>query len=266
MNVDEPYTREDGRGCDPGFDGFPLVLVEPSDLLRTALANMLSSIGFKVVHAIPCFREHVLDSCAQHQLLLLLALGGEVDEVPPEVYRARQRAPQMKLVLLADCYTVGGLTNAFSVGADACLTKSMAWETVHKSLDLVLLGQSVAPSQLMRSIVWGRDSNPTGAALVQGRAAGPRLSARELTVLGLLTEGASNKVIARAASIAEATVKVHVKAILRKIGAQNRTQAAMWAMNHRTPITMPSKVESTEQDNDPSGVRRPLGSVATGQV
>src|SRR3954470_7229605 len=101
MNVDESYTREDGLGCDPAGDGFPLVLVEPSDLLRTALANMLSSIGFKVVHANPCLREHVLDSCAQPQLLLLFALGGEVDEVPPEVCRARQRAPQMKLVLLA---------------------------------------------------------------------------------------------------------------------------------------------------------------------
>jgi two-component system, NarL family, nitrate/nitrite response regulator NarL len=44
-----------------------------------------------------------------------------------------------------------------------------------------------------------------------------------------LREGAPNKLIARKLDITEATIKVHVKAILRKIGAANRTQAAMWA-------------------------------------
>jgi two-component system nitrate/nitrite response regulator NarL len=57
------------------------------------------------------------------------------------------------------------------------------------------------------------------------------LSCRELTILRCLTSGASNKMIARELDISEATVKVHVKAILRKIRVHNRTQAAIWAMN-----------------------------------
>jgi two-component system nitrate/nitrite response regulator NarL len=44
--------------------------------------------------------------------------------------------------------------------------------------------------------------------------------------------GTPNKVIARNLDITEATIKVHVKAILRKIGVANRTQAAMWATEH----------------------------------
>ena len=47
-----------------------------------------------------------------------------------------------------------------------------------------------------------------------------------------MAEGASNKVIARRFDIAEATVKVHLKAILRKLGARNRTQAALWSVSH----------------------------------
>jgi two-component system nitrate/nitrite response regulator NarL len=47
-----------------------------------------------------------------------------------------------------------------------------------------------------------------------------------------LTKGASNKHIARELNIAEATVKVHVKSLLRKIRVSNRTQAAMWAIKH----------------------------------
>jgi two-component system nitrate/nitrite response regulator NarL len=45
-------------------------------------------------------------------------------------------------------------------------------------------------------------------------------------------QGEPNKVIARKLEVTEATIKVHVKAILRKIGVGNRTQAAMWATEH----------------------------------
>jgi two-component system, NarL family, nitrate/nitrite response regulator NarL len=58
------------------------------------------------------------------------------------------------------------------------------------------------------------------------------LSAREIAILRRIIRGDSNKHVARFFEIAEATVKAHVKAIFRKIGATNRTQAAMWALNH----------------------------------
>jgi two-component system nitrate/nitrite response regulator NarL len=53
-----------------------------------------------------------------------------------------------------------------------------------------------------------------------------------MEVLDCLRDGSSNKVIALKLDVAEATIKVHVKAVLRKIGASNRTQAAMWATAH----------------------------------
>jgi two-component system nitrate/nitrite response regulator NarL len=49
-----------------------------------------------------------------------------------------------------------------------------------------------------------------------------------------LIQGAPNKLIACQLKITEATVKVHVKAILRKIQVKNRTQAAIWALNYQT--------------------------------
>ena len=60
----------------------------------------------------------------------------------------------------------------------------------------------------------------------------PLLSEQQKRILRYLVEGESNKMIARKIDIAEATVKVHIKAILRKIRVQNRTQAAVWAMNN----------------------------------
>jgi two-component system nitrate/nitrite response regulator NarL len=58
------------------------------------------------------------------------------------------------------------------------------------------------------------------------------LSGREVEVIRCLSQGKSNKFIARQWGISEATVKVHVKAILRKIHLSNRTEAALWARDH----------------------------------
>jgi two-component system nitrate/nitrite response regulator NarL len=77
----------------------------------------------------------------------------------------------------------------------------------------------------------------------------PLLSPREKLILLCIIEGDSNKSIARKMDIAEATVKVHVKAILRKIRVQNRTQAAIWGINNGSqtqpengnfPLSIPS--------------------------
>src|SRR5262249_6905338 len=63
-----------------------------------------------------------------------------------------------------------------------------------------------------------------------------RLSARQQSILRCLVQGDSNKTIARKMAMAEATVKVHVKAILRKIRVHNRTQAAIWAISNGSLI------------------------------
>ena len=63
----------------------------------------------------------------------------------------------------------------------------------------------------------------------------PKLSEREAQILDGLVKGLANKVIARTCDITEATVKSHMKSILRKIRVANRTQAAIWALEHGHP-------------------------------
>ena len=67
----------------------------------------------------------------------------------------------------------------------------------------------------------------------------PALSERERQIIDGLVKGQSNKTIARAFGIAEATVKVHMKAILRKIPCSNRTQVAIWALGHTDVFRAP---------------------------
>ena len=78
------------------------------------------------------------------------------------------------------------------------------------------------------------------------------LSGREVDILHWITQGDSNKQIARRFDIRDTTVKVHVKAILRKIGARNRTEAATWVLRHGLP--------------DPAPVREPNGGLPASHV
>lgn len=83
------------------------------------------------------------------------------------------------------------------------------------------------------------------------------LSERESQILYFLTNGATNKAIARELGITEATVKVHVKSLLRKIHANNRTQAAIWALNSNfvVPNRSRSRAMPTATCVDPNASR-----------
>lgn len=80
---------------------------------------------------------------------------------------------------------------------------------------------------------------PHCAVPADGRDALAGLSPKERIILRELTRGASNKVIAQRLLISDATVKVHMRAIFRKIGVQNRTQAAIWARENLRPLAPP---------------------------
>jgi DNA-binding NarL/FixJ family response regulator len=80
--------------------------------------------------------------------------------------------------------------------------------------------------------------NASGFPLPGPRLHNQLLSDREQAILTLLVKGQANKTIARSLNIAEATVKVHVKALFRKMQVSNRTQAAIAASHYLLPMTL----------------------------
>ena len=81
-----------------------------------------------------------------------------------------------------------------------------------------------------------------------------KLSDREAEILQCLVNGASNKAIARDLHIAEATVKVHLKGLLRKMRLQNRTQAAIWAVNNAYAIKASAESPASNQNGAVTGL------------
>jgi two-component system nitrate/nitrite response regulator NarL len=133
-----------------------------------------------------------------------------------------------RLLVLSGELSVEELGACLRVGAGGYLLSNISKEVLTHSLRLILLGETVFPSQL--ATAWASGQLRQNAPTVNVSKALEALTARETEILGCLTEGAPNKLIARQLGITEATVKIHVKSLIRKIGVQNRTQAALWAI------------------------------------
>jgi DNA-binding CsgD family transcriptional regulator len=127
-------------------------------------------------------------------------------------------------------------------------------------LELVMMGETVFPRTFLLCLLEGphrvHAAPNDESSDVSEDALAPPLSPREKLILHRLIEGDSNKYIARKYDITEATVKVHVKAILRKIRVHNRTQAAIWGMNNGALTvppndSSPSISASSKQSPDP---------------
>jgi two-component system nitrate/nitrite response regulator NarL len=157
-----------------------------------------------------------------------------------------------KIIVLTRRLTEPRFELALKSGVSGFLSKDIAPEALLPSLRVVLLGGQVfAPHRLtcklqpMRmepvapttpDIVAMAATMPTASGDEASSESAVGLSEREAQIVRCLVDGLANKQIARNLNIAEATVKVHLKALLRKVKARNRTQAAIWAINNRPAI------------------------------
>lgn len=108
---------------------------------------------------------------------------------------------------------------ALEMGAAGFLPKTLPARSLVNAVRFMAMGETYAPVDFMTAPPEQPKLHPLA----------DKLSPRELQVLEHLAEGRSNKEIARELDIREPTVKLHMKTLFRKIGASNRTQAAMIA-------------------------------------
>jgi two-component system nitrate/nitrite response regulator NarL len=211
--------------------------------------NSLTRAGIKHILSETCFQIH--DDAVHHEsslspapdaevVLFILEATRSLGEIAGLIMGLKGQCEAARIVLLADNLDGDLIVLAYQAGAAGVLHTATAPEILIKSLELIALGERVFPAAAILSAANDmahalRQEHQPGMteAPIKTHSPGERnLSGREQEILRWLMEGAPNKIIARKLGVAEATVKVHIKAILRKIRAQNRTQAAMWATTH----------------------------------
>jgi two-component system, NarL family, nitrate/nitrite response regulator NarL len=243
---------------------FATVLVEPNVLLREGLARIFSARPFRMLYSAASINDSILSRLSHRRsVLLVIGAGDDPDATAMQIALFKEKQPSGQVAVLANHYQSSAVLSAFRAGANAYFVKITTCAAFIKSLELVMLGETIVPREFLSFILRGDAIDPEvdvkagadGAALaiVHSKDA-CRLSTQEQRILRYLVDGSSNKVIARKIDIAEATVKVHIKAILRKIRVHNRTQAAVWAINNNSYFETITKCS-----NDLLGIADPLG-------
>jgi two-component system, NarL family, nitrate/nitrite response regulator NarL len=182
-----------------------------SRLVKEALSSVLTAAGFCVLHERDGHDEPliVITEIDDFKDLEAHRLGGD------------------SIVLLASDSHALDLDDDQIAALSGILTYGLSADAFVQSLRLIGAGERVFPRGLGPRPKLATPSSGSGA-----RSDGNRLSPREREVLSHLLAGHANKVIARHLGTSEATVKVHLKNLLRKINVDNRTQAAIWAVSN----------------------------------
>lgn len=217
----------------------------------------MNEITFVIIDDHPLFRQGVMDTlCLETDLI---SLGEAADgaaaldlirEKQPVVAVIDVNLPNMngqqitrqivaeklrtRIILLTAYDDEEQKIHAMRAGASAYCTKDVQPETLIDIIRQVAAGKMYLDGQFVDATIvqhW-LTVETEGALRIYGDPGEPYqpLSSREMEVLAYITGGLSNKEIARLLGISHQTVKNHVTAILRKLGVEDRTQAAIYAL------------------------------------
>lgn len=206
-----------------------VMMVDDHPLFRKGLVQLISLEPKLELVGEACSGESALAlvaECDPDIILLDLNMRG-MDGL--DTLRAMRAADvTARIVMLTVSDNNADVVACIRAGADGYLLKDMDPEEI---LDQILAAThgKLAISQRLTEILATalRKPDRTGADLLSS------LTSRELEILQLIADGLSNKLIARELGISDATVKVHVKHLLKKLGMRSRVEAAVWMVNQK---------------------------------
>lgn len=205
-----------------------IFIIDDHPLFRKGLIQLLRAVdGFELVGEAASGAEGLVRVRKLRPDLLLLDLNMK-EMSGLEVLKEIKRADlDTRVVMVTVSDAAEDLVGALRAGADGYLLKDMEPEAMIEALKSAAAGRIVVSDALthLMAAALRKDSRPESVS-----EAG--LTDQEQRILEHIASGLSNKLIARSLGIAEGTVKVHVKHILRKLDLRSRVEAAVWAVEH----------------------------------
>ena len=223
-------------GQEPDF-GAPItvLLIDPRPLIRSSLSAFLQTAQQLQVLALPNADELVREESASAEAidLVLLNLGASKTtsaEARSDIQFLSKRLPTVPLVVMSDCEDVGRIVATLRQGLRGYIPTTLSPAVTIEAIRLVAAGGTFIPPNVLTDPTDGwRAVRPT---TIVGPTCGQlvnSLTSRQMEVLELVRKGKSNKLIGKELNMQESTVKVHIRQIMKKLKANNRTEAAFLA-------------------------------------
>jgi two-component system nitrate/nitrite response regulator NarL len=241
-----------------------VLVVARSHLFREGLRLIISNAKFAADSTTVSFAHalELLKAEAVQADLIIGALAPDSEEEYEAITALRHEFPTIKIVALMRAPTALDIERAVQHGIAGLFSTDLSAEALNHALELAIVGGAVGsiaviytprsapvppePMRLNGSQIVSASADPASEVPSLGHEPSENeadtpdcrkpagLSGRETQILECLATGMPNKLIARQLDISDATVKVHLRSLLRKLKMQNRTQAAIWSMQNAT--------------------------------
>ncbi len=201
-------------------DGF-IALIESRTFIRECIRRSMQS-AFPL--QVQTFSEPIELERKSRELpnLILLSVIEDTKEASANVFRIlSQVAPGIPIIVLAYNNDTEMAKAAIGHGAKGYIPVTLGFEIAIEAVHFVLAGGTYVPIDYLLVRTWPGDL-PSEALLRSGT-----VTPRELVVVRAIQHGKSNKAIAYELGVCESTVKVHVRRVMKKLNAKNRTEAAI---------------------------------------
>ena len=205
-----------------------VLMIDDHALFRMGLSELLGRRGIEVIGAVGDCEQGIEWAVEKQPDVVLLDMRMPAMNGLEVLQKLRGRNVSAPIVMLTTSRDEGDVVNALQNGARGYLLKDMEPDDLIKALADIVAGQTVVAPELTIVLAKAVQGEVTGDGA--GQRALAELTPRELEILCHLVEGQSNKVIARNLGISDGTVKLHVKAILRKLDVHSRVEAAVIAV------------------------------------
>ena len=206
-----------------------VIIIDDHTLFREGLHRLLTSHEIEVVSSVSS-GETVKDLLIKYTPdIILLDLRMPNISGIDVLKKIREYNKSLPVVILTTSDDEKDLIEALKNGASGYLLKDMEPDALVAALKDVLKGETIVAQNLIQTLTKfykGGDSEVSVINLIN------TLTPRESEILELLAEGQSNKLIAKNLGISDGTVKLHVKAVLRKLEIHSRVEAAVIAIEH----------------------------------
>jgi len=223
------------------------IVVESRLLVREALKSLMAKNAYHVVCDVGSTAEFSAAPGLSEEPKLIILGAQSADNALSQAASARQLWPDSKIILLYESLSPADFQKLLMSEINGCVPLFASPDTLVSTLDMIVTKdvramvvgdakhpviQAAQPGESNQSEIKLQSDGAEYENVVPSMRNHHSLSEREVRILDGLVKGHANKVIARTCGTTEATVKVHMKSIMRKIRVDNRTQAAIWAMEN----------------------------------
>jgi len=225
------FNMNNGSSATEPPYGMDVAILDDRPLVRDCLGRSLQALepGLKLTYlsSVEEFGEFRFGQAGGPRVVLINRTSRHsVELTGSQISRIKSVAPDTKVIVLSETESIGDILLMFGRGASGYIPPSVGIDIALKAMQLVAAGGMYVPASLLSGCGDPAKQQQSLRANVPDLA-GNEFTSKQMSVIEGLRRGKANKIIAYELNMCESTIKVHVRNVMKKLRARNRTEAAV---------------------------------------